>query len=389
MSESRRLLALTPFSFDLADQAALTGLADVLGHAADALDLEIILDQAHVADLPLRESTLQTIRESYDLLLLGPGAVLAPSPARESGWALDLPADLAIDVPYGFLSARLADGPFLGHPPEIAAQIHTVLEGASFVTVADRGTREVLGLGAEVAPRLCDPTLFTDPAVGFAVPGLDPLRPTITVSLDMADVPTRFPPPFQRSFEAFMGQTLRALRALVSEHRFQIVHAPVSMSEYDAELGQILAEGLPPGSTLELVDAVPGFYEDGSFSGPSRLASLYQSSHLVIGQSLGATLLAFVAGTPILAATRSAAVRHAHEELALPSETLLDLGEIETCVEHVLAAAYRAMLNGAAFAEAARATRDRLRDEARVLTRHLFEEHLRPARILTSPRVAP
>lgn len=382
----RRLLVLNGFERDLGEEASLLGLAILADGWSEALGIHLVVDQARPDELPLRESTIATINEAYDLVLVGPGAVLgaAPGAATASGWGLDIPRELLgeLTVPFGLLGVAWPDLPREGGlAPEARTHLEATCSRAAFVTARDEGTAEALGAEVgHVPPIAPDPAILIETSRGSLVDGLDPRRPTIVLDLRLDRPDARFGAPLDVRFERLMGELIGALRGLIEEHRVQVVYAPLHRHPDDEHLGRLLAAMLPVGSVVVLPDVAPELWEDPELGGAGHLLHLFRQAQVVVGMHPQTPVLGLVSGTPVVTLSRAASVRWTHEATGWPDELFIDLARFD---EEVRRARF------ARSVELALAEQTTLRAEATIRREQRTELLLRTAAEAVGPHLHP
>lgn len=339
--QTRRLLLLTDFGDDIGDQAVMAGFATLLSTVSERVGIDVTLDQSSLRTLPFRPSTIETINDGYDLVVVAGAAFEAAGSA--SGWGFDIPEDLleSLSIPLVVYAAgrderRYASTPGLSE--EAARHLDATAHRAASFSVRDHGTIEFLReLGAKADMHFVpDPAIHVEPA-RVHLPQLQSERPIIAVCLRLENAHELVPPPFAESFENYVKAVVGALTQLVKDDGFQVAFTPHLLTKHDVEVGQLLSASLPEGSLIQLHEAFPGLYAGPDLETPSLIAGVYQRASVVLGQRLHSLTLPFSVSTPTVSIASARSTAAVHRELGMPDWMRLDVSEPERDItaEHI------------------------------------------------------
>ncbi|HJL15033.1 MAG TPA: polysaccharide pyruvyl transferase family protein [Sandaracinaceae bacterium LLY-WYZ-13_1] len=385
-SFTARVLVLNGFGNNLGDQAIFAGFVQHFGEAAAEAGVDVTVDQSFVYDFPFRESTIATVNESYDLVILGGGGILyhRPRDASASGWGFDIPEALieTLEVPFAIYAAGYNYRAFAeAHFPEhTAAHVRETVRRAAHFSMREHGSirmlRERFGVteGVRFVPDLA---LHVEPA-RVHLPRLDPARKPVGVCLRLDKARERFGEPFAERFERFAGALVESARQLVEEDGRQIVFTPHLLTRTDLEVAELLRASLPEGSLLLLHEEIPSLYQAATLDNPAVLAGVYRKLDVVLGHRLHSVVIPFSVQTPAVSISSTASNAWIQEELGVPAEMHLDLCEPERDVrtERIVGALRRASADRAALSERAFVRKTELVRVARDETRALVEATL-------------
>lgn len=375
-----RVLILNDLGPDLGTQATFAGFLRLLGAATDELQLDVTLDQERLDGLPLRQSTIETINRSYDLVIVAGGTPFADAPSTESGWALDIPQDLAasLEVPIALFAIGADVAPF--GPDSLLERrgdVRAITRLATRVTARDLGSARRLSqeFGAGPIDVTPDFALAVEPG-RLTLPKLDAARRPIGVTFRLEDAHERFPFPFEARFGTFVETLIVALSRLVEEQGRQVVLVPHVLTDTDVELGRLFEARLPAGSVVQLRDEAPLLYDGPSLDNPSLLAAIYGQLDVVFTQRIAGALLPFVAGTPAVSVSSSPALLWVQEDLGALPEHHIDLRTFSTEVQpdRFAHALDDASTRRDSWAIPARVRREAFVDTTRAALRDLFRD---------------
>ncbi len=361
-----RILVLDRLDADLGSQVTFTALVELLGRAAEDTGVDLAIDQSGLDALPLRASTIETVNASYDLLVITGEDALSHQPSSASGWSLDIPAaDLdAIEIPIAVLAAGYDAPAFLPDPllAEGVAHLTATASRAAVFSTRDPGAAALIGaaIGRPV-PSLGPLEVVLSPAAGGTPAFIDPARRPIGLSLQLDQVQDVLPFPFQMRFETMMRALVDALEYLAREDNRQIVFAPHTQLDVDAELARLLEVRIPADSLVQLPHVVPGLYAPTDIHRAETLMQVYASLDTVIGHRPASVTVPFAAGTPTVLLAATPGARMLHEAVGGPPARLVDLSRFD---EEVNVPRFLEALRApaeAGFAERAAARRDEMR----------------------------
>lgn len=354
MQKCPRILVLDRLDADLGSQVVFTAIVELLGRAAEAEGVDLAIDQSRIDALPLRESTLETINTSYDLVVLAGDGLFAHDPRRptESGWAFDAPIELIerLEVPLAILAAGYDAPSFTpdrlfevagDHLARTArrADVFTLRDDEA----ADRFDDE-LDLEIEVSGPL---ELAVEPAP-FRLDAVDASRRPIALSLQLDTANEVLPFPYQARLETFIRAVTDSLDHFAREQNRQIVFLPHTMTPIDVELSALLQVRLPEESLVLAHHEVPGLYAPTEIHRAGTLASIYASMDAVIAHRPTSVALPFAVGTPAVSFVSTPGSFMLHDSLGLPAELAIDLRRFdeEVTVPRIVGAVSRARWAG-------------------------------------------
>ncbi|MGE0791459.1 MAG: hypothetical protein AB7S26_37640 [Sandaracinaceae bacterium] len=327
-----RILVLDRLGPDLGSQSSFVALLELLDRTADAVGVDLAIDQSRLDALPLRPSTIATINASYDLVVVTGADVLSHDPRirTASGWALDLPIESIEE-----LTAPLAlfgvgsDAPAFqpDRLVEVAgAHLARTARHARMFTVRDEVTEERLHDELGIDARTIGPVELAIRPLEAAPCAIDVARRPVAVSLQLDATQDILPFPFQFRFETLIRTVVDALEILARDEDRQIVYAPHTWSQVDIELERLLAARLPEGSLVSVPREVPALFGIGAIERAATLAAVYRDVEIVVGHRIPSITLPFVAGTPTVAFVATDGTRSAQSTLGAPEHRSIDLG---------------------------------------------------------------